>query len=609
MDPRSFRPADERSALVRYLRQFEEIRGRQSADAALFTSLRLQRADALIHGVFENSFDAIAIFGPEGRIEAANDGLARLFGVTKAYLTGLVLFELFPDGMGGLENGIRSGSGGGGYVETTGRRGDGSAFPVEIALGRITLTEDMRFVAIVRDISDRKLQQEKLRHQALHDALTGLPNRTLFCDRLEHALVQTQRSGKPLALLMIDLDRFKEVNDTLGHQVGDLLLCDVGRRLRETVRKGDSVARLGGDEFAVLLPSVADEANAFHLSSRLAQSLSEPLDCNGIVIEVGASVGIALYPDHAGDKETLLKCADVAMYAAKSQHLGITVYSPANDTNSIRNLTLTGELRRAIEGRQLYLAYQPKLDVRTGRVSRFEGLARWNHHLHGPIHATEFVTHAERTGLIQHLTMLTLDLGLSQIAEWQKITAEVNIALNLSARSLHDNKLPELLSDMLGKWSVEAKCLTLEITESAIMLDPARAMKVAERIAELGVKLSIDDFGTGYSSLAYLSQLPVEELKIDKSFVQQMLNRDRDAAIVHSTIDLAHNLGLKVVAEGVENGDVLARLRELDCDFAQGFFIGMPEPIFDAEPPLPVVGDDDDHGSPATPETDSAGVA
>jgi diguanylate cyclase (GGDEF)-like protein len=376
---------------------------------------------------------------------------------------------------------------------------------------------------------------------------------------------------------MIDLDRFKEVNDTLGHQVGDMLLCDVGGRLREVLRKCDTVARLGGDEFAVLLPSVKDEADAHFLATRLARAVSDPFDCNGIVIEVGVSIGIALYPDHARDKENLLKCADVAMYAAKQEHAEVCVYSLTKDTNSIRNLTLTGELRRAIENRQIALAYQPKLDVRTGRVRRVEGLARWNHEQHGPIQATEFIAHAERTGLIHQLTTLTLDLGLQQLAEWQADDIDINVALNLSARSLHDSTLPEVLSQLLAKWHIDADRLTLEITESAIMIDPARAMRVAERLAALGIGLSIDDFGTGYSSLAYLSKLPVEELKIDRSFVLQMLHRDRDAAIVHSTIDLAHNLGLKVVAEGVESEDVLERLSDLGCDFAQGYFIGTPE--------------------------------
>lgn len=543
---------------------------------AVLNGLRLRRAEALIDGLFENSFDAIAILGKDGRIDAANAGLAQLFGYTQQTLAEHTLSDLLSEEEEVILPTLKSTEGPPKYFEASGLRRDGSTFPVEFTVGAIRIGGNDGYIAIVRDISDRKSQQEQLRYQALHDALTDLPNRFLFNDRLDQALEASRRSGVPLAIIILDLDRFKEINDTLGHFVGDMLLRDVAGRLRNTVRKCDTVARLGGDEFAVILSSVASTETALELTERLMTSLCMPLKINGLVLDVEVSAGIAMFPEHATDRDKLLQCSDVAMYDAKEERTRIAIYNAARDRNSIRNLTLCGDLRSAIQNSHIFLEYQPKIDLRTGTVVGVEALARWTHEELGVVPPTEFVAHAERAGTIHQLTQLTLSQGFSQIAEWRRNNFDLTVSINLSARSLHDMTLPETLSRLLVEWDVKPEWITLEVTESTLIADPHKAMEVAERLADLGLRLAVDDFGTGYSSLAYLSSLPVTELKIDRSFVAQMLNSDRDLKIVQAIVDLAHNLALKVVAEGVENAHVLSRLARLGCDTAQGYFLGKP---------------------------------
>ena len=454
---------------------------------------------------------------------------------------------------------------------------DGSIFPVELVVSETSSDGAPLFVAIVRDITERKAQQEQLRHQALHDSLTGLPNRVLLSDRLVHALEMACRWTEPMALLLLDLDRFKEVNDTLGHQVGDDVLVDVAKRLVKAIRASDTVARIGGDEFAVLLPAVTDLPNARMVAERIVKGLSEPLHVlDGLTLDVGVSIGIALYPDHAEEAGKLMQCADVAMYTAKQAQLGISLYDEDKDNHSVRHLTLTGALRRAIENDELCFHYQPKIDIKTLEVKSVEALARWDHPEHGPIPPQEFVLHAERTGLIEALTIWAFGTALRKIVAWKENGLDLSVAVNLSARNLHEENLPDILEKLLTEHSVEPRSLILELTESALMMDPEGAYRVVERLADMGIRLSIDDFGTGYSSLAYLRLLPVQELKIDQSFVRGMIDNEEDLVIVRSTIDLAHNLGLQVVAEGIETGDHIEKLQELGCDLGQGFHISRP---------------------------------
>jgi diguanylate cyclase (GGDEF)-like protein len=424
-------------------------------------------------------------------------------------------------------------------------------------------------------------QAEVNEHQALHDSLTNLPNRTLFHDRVHQALASARRDHLHAAVMIMDLDRFKEVNDTLGHASGDELLKQVGLRLSESLRESDTVARLGGDEFGVLLPKVVDAEAAVAVARKLRTTLEEPFTIHGLALQMEASIGIALYPDHGGDVQSLLQRADVAMYVAKEHPTGCEVYTRERDGYSPDRLTLLTELRRAIDRGELLLHYQPKANLRTGEILGVEALVRWQHPERGMIPPDEFIPAAQKTGVIGPLTMFVLDEALRQCRTWSLQGLELCVAVNLSTRNLLDLHLPEAVAELLARWEVPARLLELEITESTILADPVRAMQILSRLDEMGVRLSIDDFGTGYSSLAYLKRLPVDELKIDKSFILGMDESENDEVIVRSTIDLGRNLGLRVVAEGVESPQAWSRLAQLGCNVAQGYFLSRPVPAED----------------------------
>jgi diguanylate cyclase len=418
--------------------------------------------------------------------------------------------------------------------------------------------------------------QRRIKHQALSDALTGLPNRTLLHDRTGQAIRQADRELSPTALVLIDLDRFKEVNDTLGHHYGDQLLVQVGQRLQAALRQVDTVARLGGDEFAVLLPRIASAEGAVAVARKLQAALEEPFPLDGLTVDVEASIGVALYPEHGNDPEELLQRADIAMYTAKETHTGFVLFDPKQDQHSPKRLALLGELRRALEQRQLLLHYQPKVDAHTGRVLGVEALVRWQHPDHGLVPPGEFIPLAERTGLITPLTHYVLDEALRQCRQWHDAGHELTVAVNVSARRLLDLQFPDEVADLLAHHQVPTRLLVVELTESTIMADPVHALEVLSRLNAMGVQLSIDDFGTGYSSMAYLKSLPVHELKVDRSFVSQMISNSNDAVIVHSTVDLGRNLGLRVVAEGVEDALTLQQLDLLGCHAVQGYHISRP---------------------------------
>jgi diguanylate cyclase (GGDEF)-like protein/PAS domain S-box-containing protein len=433
----------------------------------------------------------------------------------------------------------------------------------------------VRIHGAAQDITEHKRAEGALRQLALYDSLTGLPNRALLHDRLRHTIESATRDLQPVALLLMDLDRFKDVNDTLGHHVGDELLRQVAERLRSALRSSDTIARLGGDEFAVLLPDT-DASAASLAAARLSQSLERPFLLEGQNIHTAASIGISLYPEHGGDAETLLRRADVAMYSAKRGGRGYTVYSPDQDQHTPKRLGLVSELRRAIEEGQLVAHYQPRIDLRSRRVEGVEALLRWQHPEHGLMPPDEFITLAEQTGLIEPLSRWVLNSALRQHQAWRRVGIEMPVAVNLSMRNLHDLRLPSALATLLANWDAAARVLTLEITESMIMADQARATEVLARLREMGMHLSIDDFGTGHASLAHLAQLPVHELKIDRSFVMRMMQDEGNLEIVRSTIALAHKLGLRVVAEGVEDAATLEMLSTLGCDAAQGFYMSKP---------------------------------
>jgi diguanylate cyclase (GGDEF)-like protein len=415
-------------------------------------------------------------------------------------------------------------------------------------------------------------------HQALHDALTGLPNRLLFRDRVDHMVGAKARGDGGAAVMLIDLDHFKEINDTLGHHAGDGLLQEVATRLRETLGEEQTVARLGGDEFGVLLPEMARAGDAMLVAQKLIGRLREPFTMDGLTLEVDASIGIACYPAHGDDVEQLIQRADIAMYAAKEGGRGHVMFEPQLDRYSPRRLRLAGTLRQAIVDGEIVLYFQPKAELSTGRIVGVEALARWKHPELGLLGPVEFVPIAEQTGLIGPLTSHVLNEALRQVREWRDGGLDLSVAVNLSARSFLDAQLAAEIPPLLERWGVDASRLELEITESMLMIDPARARATLDRLSGIGLSLSVDDFGTGYSSLANLKRLPVDGIKIDKSFVIDMAHDASDAAIVRSTIDLAHNLGLKVVAEGVENQESWRRLREHGCDLAQGFHVSRPLP-------------------------------
>jgi diguanylate cyclase (GGDEF)-like protein len=426
----------------------------------------------------------------------------------------------------------------------------------------------------------------RLRHLALHDDLTGLPNRTLLYERMEDAIKDTARSGGSAALLLIDLDRFKEVNDTLGHDHGDRLLEQVAGRLQRALRRDDTLARLGGDEFAVLLPGVPDRAAAVELAGRLQDALERPFSVNGVVAVLDASIGIAHCPDHGSDVNLLVQRADVAMYDAKRGRTRIETYSEERDPYSAERLQLLAELRAAIQDGQLVLHYQPKVALAPGggeRVTGVEALVRWNHPARGLLPPCEFVPLAERSGAIGDLTRWVLDTALAQCRAWRDAGLDLPVAVNLAAPNIVDSALPDLVAELLEVWDLPGDRLECEISEHTVMADQRRALDVLERLRALGVRLSLDDFGSGHSSLAYLKRLPLDEVKIDRSFVIGMAEDADDAAIVRSTIDLARHLGLEVVAEGVETEATLRDLAGLSCDVAQGYFVSRPLPADDLD--------------------------
>ena len=433
----------------------------------------------------------------------------------------------------------------------------------------------IRMAGSLTDITDRKLQQQAMEHQALHDALTSLPNRNLFHDRLELAMRVTDRENKPFSILLLDLDRFKEINDTLGHHIGDQVLQEVAKRLESVLRATDTVSRFGGDEFVILLPG-ASVNQALSVIAKIRSVFETDLMVEGHVLHVEASIGVSAYPEHGRDANTLIKRADIAMYSAKHNGSGFAIYDIETDSHSPDRLSIIGELRRGIERGELLLHFQPKIGLETGAVYGVEALVRWRHPDKGMVSPADFILLAEGCGLIHPLTQWVLDAALRTHYQWRLSGIELVTGINLSARNLHDLDFPDKVAASLNAMQIKPQWLELEITESAIMSDPARALAILTRLDEMGVQLALDDFGTGYSSLAYLKRLPVDEVKIDQSFVTDMLNDASNAVIVKSTIDLGHNLGMKVVAEGVENVECLNLLRSLGCDAAQGYYISRP---------------------------------
>jgi diguanylate cyclase (GGDEF)-like protein len=436
----------------------------------------------------------------------------------------------------------------------------------------------VRVIGVTQDISERKRAEDLVQHMAFFDQPTGLANRNSLYDCLHRAIRDHGGSGKSIALLLLDVNQFREINNTLGHHCGDLVLREVGQRLRSAIPEPDLVARLGGDEFAILSPNIAGAADLGALVQRIQDALHSPVMIERLPIAVEAGIGIALYPEHGTDADTLLQHADIAMYAAKKAGTGHVIYEATRNQHSAARLALMAELRVAIAQNELLLHYQPVIRLKSATVCGAEALVRWLHPERGMVPPDEFIGPAERTGLIHPLAAWVVQAAMQQAAAWRAIGLELPISVNLSARNLLDPTLPDRIKTLIRDHGVAPAGIAIEITESAIMTDTARAEEILLKLHDIGIKISIDDFGVGYSSLSYLRRLPVDRLKVDRSFVVNMTQNASDAMIVRSTIELAHNLGLEVVAEGVETEAQYDRLAEWGCDAAQGYFMSRALP-------------------------------
>lgn len=431
---------------------------------------------------------------------------------------------------------------------------------------------------------ERRQANDHALHRALHDPLTGLPNRSLMEGRIQQALDSARRLKESVGLLLVDLDNFKVVNDTLGHEVGDQLLKHVADRLGGSLRQADTVARLGGDEFALVLPGIDGVDDADRVAGKVLRRLREPVDCNGIMLNPDASIGVSLFPQHGSDATALLRRADIAMYRVKRRGGGHAFYEPYHDEERLSALELAAELGKAIESEELILHYQPKVSLVTGEIIGVESLVRWHHPRRGLLLPGRFVPLAENTGLIKRLSLEVLRRALADNELWRAEGIDITMAVNLSAQLLHDSNLHNTIHDSLHSSLLAEDRLELEITESAFMADPEGAIQAITKLDTAGVAFTIDDFGTGYSSLSYLKRVPARSIKIDRSFIRDMATDERDASIVNSAIELAHNLGMDVTAEGVESAAVGDLLRDLGCDFVQGYFYAPPMPASELLP-------------------------
>jgi len=516
--------------------------------------------------IFENTSIGVGRYQADGRLEQGNPALLTLLD-EDAGMLGSGLRAMARDSRRRVHREIR-------YT----RRDGGEAW---VAVGVVKAHgagEDAHSIATVESITVRKVQEAALEHMALHDPLTGLPNRTLLGDRLRQALLTAQRDRESLSLLIMDIDRFKEINDTLGHHIGDLLLQETANRLRECLRDSDTVARLGGDEFAVILPAAGDGRTVERMAAKLVDALAQPFVIESTELRVDLSIGAAMYPAHGDDVSTLTRLADIAMYSAKRTGTGFAVYSSDAGAGLPLRLALASQLPVAMDRDQLVLHFQPKAEMGSGRPVAVEALVRWEHPSLGLLPPDRFIPLAEETGQIKPLARWVLQRAIAECARWRAAGWELPVAVNLSGRNLHDAGLPKLIAELLGRHELPGHLLQLEITETTLMTDPEVAMKLLDSMIDMGVTVAIDDFGIGYSSLAHLRRLPVGELKIDKSFVSEMTTDPSSAVIVRSTCDLGHNLGLVVLAEGVEDKETWDLLRDHGVDLAQGYFLSRPLP-------------------------------
>jgi diguanylate cyclase (GGDEF)-like protein/PAS domain S-box-containing protein len=543
-------------------------------------SRKLKHQDGLLRQIVNESVDALLTLEPNGVIRTANAMAGHLLGQDPAYIQGMSLHALTPQ-LGDVLDHLTP------EQEVLRERleidhADGRRTPVEVSARQLAWEDSFVIAVTIHDASAQRRREEALLYSAMHDSLTGLPNRLKLAELLTGKL-EGASEDRPLMLLMLDLDGFKEVNDTLGHDTGDALLAELGKRFIDLAVQCACVARLGGDEFAILLTE-PPPAGLESFYAQVGAVVSAPILIRGIPISLGVSIGVASAPRHGRDASLLLQRADLALYAAKRNHARVEVFDASMDSRSPRRLQMLTLLRTAIQHDELHLMFQPKVSLQKQGIAEVEVLCRWNSAALGHVSPAEFIPLAEASDIIRPLTEWTLDRTLAYCKSWHARGLPLKAAVNLSVRHLQDERLADWLGSLLSRSGIRAEFLELEITESAIMRDPDRAMRILQSIKALGITLSIDDYGTGYSSLSYLQKLSVDRLKIDKSFIAGLMSNDRDRLIVKSTIDLAHGLGLEVIAEGTETPQQLAVLQRLGCDYAQGFLLSRPlrpEQIFD----------------------------
>ena len=542
-------------------------------------------SEARTSAVLENVADGIVTVSDGGVIESFNRAASELFGYSEEEAVGMPFSqmvaakypEVLPSEQHHAQQFLSEHQREGRSAKSTGRRKDGSTFPMDLELSDVQLGTRKIHIGCLRDISERQTYTETLQYKALHDDLTDLPNRVLFGDRVNHAIQAALRVPEPLALLVMDLNEFKQVNDTLGHQQGDILLKLVADRLVNCLREGDTVARLGGDEFGILPRGSTDLAGAATVAWKIQRALEEPFFVEDHAIDVKASIGMTLVPEHGDNIDDLLRRADLAMYDAKRTGSGYALFAVEQEETPARRLALLSDLRHCIENDELVLHYQPKIDLGSGEAIGVEALIRWNHPSGELLMPGEFMPEVEQNELMIPITEWVINEALHTLRTWRADGYDLTMAVNLGARCLADGAgLFETVDRLTESWGIPPEKITFELTESAL-IDTA-VPGLLEQLQAMDERLSIDDFGTGYSSLVYLQRLPVVEIKADKSFVTMLSSVPEDAVIVRSIIDLAHNLSLEVVAEGVEDEETMKLLVGYGCDTAQGYFFSRPVP-------------------------------
>jgi len=546
----------------------------------------LTEREEFLQSIMETTVDGLVTINEMGVIETANPVAEKIFGFSAGQMTGANIGALIPDARGRRQknaasvlkvlqssddhkNAIR---------DLVGLRKNGDKFPLEVSLSDFTLRDRTHYIAVMRDITERKLAEDKLKFLATHDPLTSLPNRYTFTERLMEVAAKVDDSGEQMAVLFIDLDNFKHINDAMGHTIGDIVLQLVGKRLESCVRNQDMVARLTGDEYTVILESVKGDTEVQNVANLMLQQLSKPFHVDGHELYTSGSIGIVVYPDSCENAEDVLKNVYTAAHHAKKQgRNNYQFYSSTLSADVVRRMSLEHGLRHALENNEFYLVYQAKVDLGTGKIMGAEALARWTNPELGPVSPVEFIPVAEETGLIVPLGDWILETAMRQASEWMdKGLSDVSVSINLSARQFQQGNLVERIDELMTQNHLPSKNLDLELTESMLVENAEETVRILKRLKGLGASLSIDDFGTGYSSLSYLTKFPLDSLKVDRSFVTELPDSQDAVTMAKAIVNMARNLGLKVIAEGIENERQGTFLHGLGCDIGQGYLYSRP---------------------------------